>query len=205
MVMIQYHDFHTHTIPADDTVAAVDGRDTWGIHPWQADAEMAVPDRLDVLAIGECGLDALRGPSLQRQEEVFARQIALSEQLSLPLVIHCVKALDRLLALRRQSHARQPWLFHGFRGKPQQLRSLLDAGFFVSFGFLYNAESLRLCPSDRLCLETDTTPRPISELYGKVAAERGYTLEQLCTEMAANYRTFYQNVPNSAQNVHICP
>ena len=112
-----------------DVVAVVDGRDIWGIHPWQADKAFGVPDLSGKLAIGECGLDALRGPSLEVQEEVFRGQIALSERLGKPLIIHCVKALDRLLKVQKTPIPSQKWMFHGFRGKPQQLRSLLDAGF----------------------------------------------------------------------------
>ena len=192
-----YIDFHTHHIPAGrDVVAVVDGRDTWGLHPWRATAELVVPDLSTVIAIGECGLDALQGPSLERQEEVFLRQISLSEDIGKPLIIHCVKALDRLLKLRKDLKPMQPWMFHGFRGKPQQLQSLLDAGFFVSFGFHHNEESLRACPMERLLLETDdNTERPIAELYNNVARERGIEVSALCQIMAENYLIFFRKEP----------
>ena len=114
-----YIDFHTHHLPTEnDVVAVVDGRDTWGIHPWRAYSQhlpdergesKSFPLREDLgeasrcLAIGECGLDALRGASMERQEEVFLHHIALSERLGKPPIVHCVKALDRLLRLRRLS------------------------------------------------------------------------------------------------------
>ena len=76
-----YIDFHTHRVPsASDVVAVVDGRETWGIHPWRADEAFVSPDLADRIAIGECGLDGLRGPSMEVQEKVFLEQIALSEQ-----------------------------------------------------------------------------------------------------------------------------
>ena len=192
-----YIDFHTHHIPAGrDVVAVVDGRDTWGLHPWRASAELVVPDLSTVIAIGECGLDALQGPSLERQEEVFLRQISLSEDIGKPLIIHCVKALDRLLRLRKDLNPMQPWMFHSFRGKPQQLQSLLDAGFFISFGFHHNEESLRACPMERLLLETDdNTEHPIAELYNNVARERGIEVSVLCQIMAENYLTFFRKEP----------
>ena len=191
-------DFHTHTVPASpDVVALVDGLHTWGVHPWCADAEAAEPLLADKLAIGECGLDAMRGPSLEVQEEVFRWQISLSEQHGLPMVIHCVKAFDRLLAIHRELRPRQPWVFHGFRGKPQQLRSLLDAGFYVSFGVHYNADSLRLCPADRLLLETDTDPLPIADHYAQVAAQRVIPLPQLISQMSQNYRALVSKVHSS--------
>lgn len=189
-----YIDFHTHKVPSEkEVVAIVDGRETWGIHPWKADEEFVVPDLSSKLAIGECGLDGLRGPSMERQEEVFVQQIKLSEKLEKPLIIHCVKALDRLLQLHKELKPKQFWVLHGFRGKPQQLRSLLDAGFFVSFGFQHNEESLRICPIDRLLLETDADEeRSIEELYNNVANLRGVNLAILLEEMTKNYLSFFK-------------
>lgn len=193
-----YIDFHTHHAPtAMDVIAVVDGRDTWGVHPWHASNDFVVPDLSDRLAIGECGLDALRGPSMETQLQVFRQQIVLSEAHDKPLVIHCVKALDQLLSLHRELRPQMPWMFHGFRGKPQQLRTLLKAGFYVSFGFYYNKESLCLCPLEYLMLETDDEPRPIIELYSKVASERGISVSSFCASMAENYLAFFQKNPFS--------
>ena len=189
-----YIDFHTHKAPSEkDIIAIVDGRETWGIHPWKADEEFVVPDLSGKLAIGECGLDGLRGPSLEKQEEVFVQQIRLSEEVEKPLIIHCVKALDRLLQLHKEMKPNQFWVLHGFRGKPQQLRSLLDAGFFVSFGFQHNEESLRICPIDRLLLETDADEeRSIEELYYNVANLRGIHLANLLQAMSKNYLSLFK-------------
>lgn len=207
-----YIDFHTHHIPAGrDVVAVVDGRDTWGIHPWRADSLFPFPSPEgkrrkaplsleggweEAIAIGECGLDGVRGPSMDVQERVFLEQVRLSEQTGKPLIIHCVKALDRLLSLHKALKPAQPWMFHGFRGKPQQLRSLLDAGFFVSFGFLHNEESLRICPADRLLLETDDDgEHTIVEIYNNVARERGLEVTALGERMTENYRAFFRKEP----------
>jgi len=189
-----YIDFHTHHVPVErDVVAVVDGRDTWGIHPWRADESFTVPDLSDKIAVGECGLDALRGPAMERQEDVFLQHIRLSEQMGLPLVIHCVRAIDMLLHLRRELHPAMPWMLHGFRGKPQQLRSLLDAGFYISFGFHYNEESLLLCPIDRLLLETDDNEGyPVAKIYNNVADKKGLDVPNLCEKMAENYLAFFR-------------
>ena len=189
-----YIDFHTHKVPAEkEVIAIVEGRETWGIHPWKADEEFVVPDLSGKLAIGECGLDGLRGPSMERQEEVFIQQIKLSEEVGKPLIIHCVKALDRLLQLHKDLKPKQMWMLHGFRGKPQQLRSLLDAGFFVSFGFAFNEESLRICPIDRLLLETDADEeRSIEELYNNVANLRGINSTNLLEAMTKNYLSLFK-------------
>lgn len=186
-------------------VAVVDGRDTWGIHPWQTDEFFSAKEEgvgllcpkeslSEVLAIGECGLDALRGGPMERQEELFRQHVRLSEEVRKPLVIHCVKALDQLLRLRKELRPTMPWMLHGFRGKQQQLRSLLDAGLYISFGSHFNEESLRLCPMERLLLETDEdTLHPIREIYNNVACVRGISVAALCDAMAENYRLFFHN------------
>lgn len=212
--MMRYIDFHTHRVPdAQNVVAVVDGRDTWGIHPWKSlpapipgGAGERVPfpfgmgsePAARILAIGECGLDALRGPSMDIQEQVFRQQIALGEEMGRPLVVHCVKAIDRLLQLRRELRPAMPWMIHGFRGKPRQLQSLLDAGLYVGFGFFHNDESLLLCPLERMMTETDDSPLPIEELYENVAAKRGIDVAELCSAMAENYRSFFQKEPLTA-------
>ena len=194
---MKYIDFHTHHVPtATDVIAVLDGRDTWGVHPWRADETFVVPELKDKIALGECGLDAACGVSMDKQLKVFTQQVELSEQEEKPLIIHCVKALDQLLRLRRELHPTMPWMFHGFRGKPQQLRSLLAAGFYISFGFHYNEESLNLCPIERLMLETDANDCSIVNLYKDVTKLRGISMSSLCTAMAENYLIFFRKEPN---------
>ena len=49
-----------------------------------------------VVAVGEVGLDALRGASLALQEFVFRRQVEISEAVGKPLVLHVVRTGHRL-------------------------------------------------------------------------------------------------------------
>lgn len=195
---MKYIDFHTHHVPTRAEVIAVqDGRDTWGVHPWRADEPFVVPDLGNKLAIGECGLDSACGVSMDKQLKVFKGQVELSEREEKPLIIHCVKEVDQLLRLRRELHPMMLWMFHGFRGKPQQLHSLLAAGFYVSFGFHYNAESLKLCPIERLMLETDANDCSIVSLYKDVAELRGISMSSLCTAMAENFLVFFRRETNN--------
>lgn len=133
-----------------------------GIHPWVADRADEHWSWLEqtaahphVAAIGEAGLDALRGPDLDTQTAVFKRQAELAERLGKPLIIHAVRTWPQLMALHRQLKPAQPWIIHGFRGKPQLARQLLDHGFSLSFGKHYNPESYELTPPDRRYHETD--------------------------------------------------
>lgn len=137
-----------------------------GIHPWwtaatdfDLDAHLAGLRRLlplpEVVQLGECGFDRLRGTSIEEQRRIFEAQVALSETFAVPMTIHCVRAYDVLLAEQRRLRPTQRWTIHGFRGKPELARQLLAAGFDLSFGPRRNDESYALTPPKRRHDETD--------------------------------------------------
>ena len=136
-----------------------------GIHPWwtadkdRCDAMLRqLPGLLrhpQVVRVGECGLDRLRGASLPVQAEVFAAQVALAEELGLPLTLHVVRAFDLLLQLRKRLRPTTPWVVHGFRGGPALARQLLEAGIDLSFGPRRNLQAYSLTPPHRRFEETD--------------------------------------------------
>lgn len=144
-----------------------------------------------ILLIGECGLDRVCDAPYSMQLQALERHIQLSEETSRPLLLHCVRAIDDVLALRRQMHASQPWIWHGYRGGAQQLRSLIPHGFYFSFGFRYRAEALRACPRELLLLETDDDSRPVSALYEQVAIQLGTNLTALQQQMRINYEVLF--------------
>ena len=155
-----------------------------GVHPWHLGA---TPEEVEeqcrrlaeiaslecIRAIGEAGFDTLRGAPMMLQSLAFRRQVDLSEQLKKPLVIHCVKTLDMIRAWRRESGASQPWIVHGFRGKPQAARQLLAAGCFISFGEKFNEETLRCMPAEACFAETDESPLPIEDIIALHSLVRG--------------------------------
>lgn len=78
--------------------------------------------------------------------QVFRRQAELAESLCKPLVIHCVRAHDIVIGIKKELKPRQNWVIHGFRGKPTVARMLLDAGMWLSFGPRFNPDSLEVTP-----------------------------------------------------------
>lgn len=97
--------------------------------------------------------------------EILAAQTALlrihyelSETLRKPLILHIVKSFPEIIALRKQWKPTQPWIIHGFRGKPQLARELLAHGFHLSYSEKYNPASLAITPASRLLCETDEMP-----------------------------------------------
>jgi len=181
-------DCHAHHPSLHGERVFQQGVDNYGIHPWSITAENA--DRLIVefdkrilnnlfISIGECGLDKCCEAPFGLQRKCFLHQVLKSEELHLPLIIHCVKAIDELLQIKSEVHPVQPWILHGFRGKPQQMLQLLDKGFYFSFGFKHNEESLALCPADYLFLETDESREDIRMLYESVAEVRNIPFSTL--------------------------
>ncbi|WP_165933519.1 TatD family hydrolase [Arundinibacter roseus] len=192
-----YPDFHTHSIPSvgmynwmvDEWLAdpkPPSALVSVGIHPWYVAAhELNVHlQRLEEIAalpqvrcIGECGLDRLQGPALPLQTEAFRAQALLAEEVQKPVVIHCVRAHQELLALHAALKPDVPWILHGFVQKHQTALPFIQHDFYFSFGAaLRNPQSsasrvLPLIPMNRVLLETDTADCSIQQIY-EAAAER---------------------------------
>ncbi len=139
---------------------------TIGLHPyfsediseesWQEFSNLFLSHSDLFWGIGECGLDKRSEVPMDKQIDFFLRQIELAEKLRKPLVLHIVKAWNELLSIRRCLQIKQPWIVHGFRGKPILAKQLLDAGLYLSFGEHYNLESFLLAESyGRAFFETD--------------------------------------------------
>lgn len=158
------------------------------IHPWHLTAEnlSCQIERMEnmlsdsrVLALGEVGLDKLTECPYPIQIKAFEEIVRISESNRKPLIIHCVKSVDELIAIRKKMRPALPWIMHGFRGKPQQADSLLRHGFYLSFGEHYNSQVMKEISIERLFLETDESNAPIDELYNRAAAIRHISAEEL--------------------------
>jgi TatD DNase family protein len=177
---------------------------TYGIHPWFltqdnhkeliVSVQNTVSDK-GIIAIGEAGFDRLRGPSMELQRLVFEEQIAISEELRKPVVIHCVRAFDELLSVQKRLKPKMPWLIHGFRGNLELATQLLSKGMLLSlwFSFVLRPESgylLKNLPSDRLFLETDGAEVDIRNIYNKVAADLDLSVVKLKSIIFNNFNKY---------------
>lgn len=126
-----------------------------------------------IVMIGECGFDRNSDSSTELQTEIFEKHLLLSENLSKPMIIHCVGRFNELIALRKIHQPTQKWIIHGFRGKPSLAEQLLCAGCDISFGARWNAESVKRVPAERLYVETDESAKPVAEIYNEIAAIKG--------------------------------
>lgn len=207
--LIDIHSHRDHSLAKKRAIVNVslqeeplfyDGYFSVGIHPWHIDIgclnfrkqQLSSMSALkNCLAIGECGLDKNSKAPMELQQEVFGFHIELSEVLHKPLIIHCVKAVDELLMFRKKRAPLQPWIWHGFRGNPQQARQLINQGFYLSFGEKYNPESLLLTPSERLFLETDESDIDMEELVERAAMIKQVPVCQLQEIIQRNIREVF--------------
>ena len=170
-----YNDIHTHklavhpediaivsTIVRKDIEENLSSYRSYGIHPWYIED---VREQIEILcgfahlpetvAIGEAGLDKLAEVDMDGQLDVFRQQALLAEEIRKPLIIHCVKAWEELLAIRKGLSPEMPWIIHGFRGNEQLAKQLTTHGFYLSFGPLFNAEAVKHVDPERIFAETD--------------------------------------------------
>ena len=200
---MEYPDIHTHrrregAHPAilNTQGEPAEGAISIGLHPWDVNnnwkERFTVIEELakaqNVVAIGECGIDKVRSAAIPEiQEEAFRAHIALSESLQKPLIIHCVKAYDTIIALHKETKPRQAWIIHAFRGKPQQATQLTKAGLYLSLSEHFNEESARSIPADRLFIESDDSDTPIENIYSSIASARGCSVEELIHTVHENF------------------
>ncbi|MDE6717499.1 MAG: TatD family hydrolase [Muribaculaceae bacterium] len=176
-----------------------------GIHPWWLTED--IPDSLfkkveeaaalpQVAIIGEAGLDIPKGGPLFRQMIVFKRMVEISEAFAKPLLIHDVKAHDILLGLHKEMRPKQPWILHGFRGKPSVAQMFLrDGGIWFSFGEAFNPLTIHNIPSDRILAETDESPLPIHEIIHRLSDARGTDVTHFIAENTRRLLSLEEQTP----------
>lgn len=179
-----------------------------------ADLEAALA-RGGAVGVGECGLDGpsvAAGAPMERQVEVLRGQLAIARRLGLPVMLHCLRAHEPLLALLSEEPPLPAGgVLHSWSGSADQVRAFLRFGLHFSFAgpLTYERarkplEALRAVPEDRLVLETDApdqTPRPhagrnepafIADVAAAAAAALGVTFEALDARTTANARRLFR-------------
>ena len=213
-----YYDIHTHQPKVheeDIAVISLDLRypDMWpellyvsdsiyeyysvGIHPWYPDQSLMtkvheLAPLPFVVAIGETGLDKTKD-DFKLQQDIFTEHIILSEKVKKPLIIHCVRALNELLHIRKATNPSMPWIIHGFRGKAALAEQLMDAGLYLSFSATHNKDSLKAAwKQHRLLAETDDINTDIRHVYTQIANNLDITQKELSNEIERFFLSLFQ-------------
>lgn len=116
-----------------------------------------------IKAIGEVGLDYVNGGDKDEQHKLFIRQIGISRELGLPLVIHDREAHQDTLTILKQEKAWEVGgVMHCYSGSKEMLRQVFDLNMHIGIGGVVtfkNAVKVRevveALPHDRLIVETD--------------------------------------------------
>lgn len=215
--------FHTHHEEPSSGIVTVcnlelqdinppmdDGFYTAGIHPWKANDEN-IEDRMaklvgllshpKLIGIGEIGLDKVNGPGIDIQEKVFTQQLAIASQFNKPVIIHCVKAWDELIAAKKDHGLTLNWAIHGFNGSAELAKQLVNKNFYLSIGeSILNEKSkvgsaLSEIPLDRLFIETDASTQSLETLYRAVAQKLEASVDLLSHQIAKNFKEFFNVSP----------
>lgn len=142
-----------------------------GVHPedcghWQdgdVDTLRALAAHPRVVAIGEIGLDYYwKDNPRELQQRVFRAQLALAQELDLPVIVHDREAHGDSMAIVRE-FPQVRGVFHCFSGSAEMAKELVGLGWMISFtGVLTykNArkavEAAQAVPLKRLMIETDS-------------------------------------------------
>lgn len=211
-----FFDAHTHTISSDKNVFSIvntysnstnfTNAFSVGIHPWFINKEnldnelLIVEQKLqekNCFALGECGLDKITKTDFELQKTVFKNQILLSEKHKKPLIIHCVKAFQEIIEIKKMIKPTQIWVLHGFNKNLQVAESLLKNGFIVSFGAaIINNKKLQdvvlNISLDNFLLETDDSEVTIQEVYQKIASLKNIEVKELQQKIEQNFKRIFK-------------
>jgi TatD DNase family protein len=214
-----YINIHTH-LPSEDGVISIynAGADpekllsyqfiSLGIHPWYI-REMNIELALDfirknapskqVFAIGECGLDKLAEVPVSEQEKIFIAQIKIAEAVKKPMIIHCVKAFEELIRIKKEQKISIPLIVHGFNNKEQIAEQLIKNGFYISFGkalLIVNSNAQKIIQQidyKHFFLETDDSNNSIKGIFEKASHLKKINIEELKKQMTINFKTLINN------------
>ncbi|MBN1447807.1 MAG: TatD family hydrolase [Bacteroidetes bacterium] len=181
-----------------------------GVHPWDADGRnpeqdatvlAAVVEEPWCVAVGEIGLDRVRGPALHTQRHSLDAQLDIAAQHRMPVILHCVRAHADLMQLRKQRRESNPWIIHGFTGHSELAGQLLQLDFHLSFGAAVlevgskAREALTTTPLNRLFFETDESGLDIRDIYRAAADLLLRDEEELMLAVSENFHRCFRVDP----------
>lgn len=211
-----YIDFHTHKIDdhySTDLISiqvfeleniVPSSYYTIGRHPWNVTKVLAQSE-LDLfrshgmdencLAIGEIGLDKLHSDTFSIQRDVYIQQLQSAAELGLPVIVHCVRAFDEVIQIKKKFPMIGKWAIHGFNKNAQLADQLIKEGFYLSLNTLKgtnNEEILNVLPINRLFLETDDSENSITDVYFRTAEIINISPSELKAQISKNANEFFR-------------
>ena len=194
---------------------------TVGIHP--GDVFGVTEEDIDILrslalenskvrAIGEIGLDYYyEDIPRQIQQKAFRDQMALAQELDMPVIVHERDAHNDGLAIVKE-FPRVKGVFHCYSGSAEMARQLVNLGWYIGFTGVLTFKNARKAvetaasiPLDRIVLETDCpfmAPEPfrgkrnhpgyLYRMAEKLAEIRGISVEEVHAATFENGKRLYR-------------
>ena len=165
-----------------------------------------------VKAIGEIGLDYhYEEPGREVQKRAFRMQLALAQELSMPVVIHEREAHEDGLRILEEFPTLRG-VFHCFSGSYEMAKELIKRGWYIGFTGVVTFKNARKAvetaaniPLDRILIETDCpymAPEPfrgrrcdpslVPYVAKKIADLRGLSPEAVATATAENAKRCFR-------------
>ncbi len=216
--MTKYFNLHTHSFTHSNGIVELVNQYpsefnsklphySIGIHPWHIDEikldfELkTIEEKLNTdscLALGECGLDKRIELQFELQILVFKKQLKLLQNTIKPVILHCVAAFQEVVAIKKEMQLENTMIIHGFSKNKQVAQSLLDNGFYLSFGkYLMQNPDLELVfknvPNNQFFLETDSSNYTIEAIYEKAAQIKECSIEEMKQMVATNFERVFKN------------
>lgn len=191
-----------------------------GVHPeecasWSAAAlheVRALAQKPKVVAIGEIGLDYYwaENPPKDLQLRAFRDQMALAEELNLPVIVHDREAHGDTMAVVRE-FPKVRGVMHCYSGAVEDAKQLVKLGWSLSFTGAVTFKNARKAPEvlaavplERLMIETDSpymAPEPfrgkrcdsryVYRVAETIAAIKGLSVEEVAAATYQNALDFF--------------
>ena len=204
-----------------------------GLHPLNVQSTLKLKDDFDkkeddfdynyykdlsqdknVVAIGEVGLDywyrpkgkAKREEYVNKQKEIFEKQLDLAKEVNLPIVVHCRNAFDDLIDILSRKNI--PGVIHCFTGNKDNVESLLELGYFFGInGIIFKVnldDSIRAIPLEKMLLETDcpylsppnfeerNNPFSIELIIDEISKIKGISREEIIEKTTQNAKNLFR-------------
>ena len=202
--------------PSVYAAVGVHPHDSSGVNDKDFDRIAQLSTHEKVVGYGEIGLDYAKMYSPKEvQQQVFSRQLALAQELNLPVIIHDRDAHEDTLKILKK-HAPFPagGVLHCFSGDSTFAEQIVELGFFISIPGIVtfkNAKALQQVvvdlPLQSMLIETDgpflapvpfrgkrNTPELLLYTAEKIAQLRNLTLRAVAAQITDNTRALF-NLP----------
>ena len=194
---------------------------TLGIHPHEADELnnnvikniYNNSNNSKLIGIGETGLDFYYDNCDKLvQIKSFEKHIEISQNLSIPLVIHMRNAEDDTLKIIRKKIKESAFngVIHCFTGSKKFADEIIDLGFYISAsGIITFKKSVELrdifanLPSDKILIETDSPYLSPEPLRGKINQPSHiiHTIKKLAEIRNTNYAEIIESTMFNFHNL----